>query len=121
MVINRLLQLDLGSKVHMIAYADDLAIHGGSIGEDKIYEQMTTALKKIETKAIQLGLKFSNVRHYGIEVSTRTGISRSLEKEYHGSISQIPRGHHRQTTKLQETSRLRKTKKLTERGICSKY
>ena len=45
----------------MIAYADDLAIHGGSIGEDKIkiYEQMTTALKKIETKAIQLGLKFS--------------------------------------------------------------
>ena len=25
------------------------------------------------------------------------------------SISQIPRGHHRQKTKLQETSRLRKT------------
>ena len=43
----------------MIAYADDLAIHGGSIGEDNIYEQMTTALKKIESKAIQLGLKFS--------------------------------------------------------------
>ena len=59
MVINRLLQLDLGSKVQMIAYADDLAIHGGSTGEDNIYEQMTTALKKIESKAIQLGLKFS--------------------------------------------------------------
>ena len=59
MVINRLLQLDLGGKIQMIAYADDLAIHGGSIGEDKLYEQMTTALKKIETKSIQLGLKFS--------------------------------------------------------------
>ena len=41
MVINRLLQLDLGSKIQMIAYADDLAIHGGSIGEDKLYEQKT--------------------------------------------------------------------------------
>ena len=30
MVINRLLQLDQGSKVQMTAYADDLAIHGGS-------------------------------------------------------------------------------------------
>ena len=28
MVINQLLQLNLGSKVQMIAYADDLAIHG---------------------------------------------------------------------------------------------
>ena len=26
------------------------------------------------------------------------------------AISQVPRGHHRQETKLQETSRLRKTK-----------
>ena len=43
----------------MTAYADDLAIHGSSIGEDTVYEQMTTALKKIETKAMQLGLKFS--------------------------------------------------------------
>ena len=59
MVINRLLQLDLGSKVQMTAYADDLAIHGGPIGEDIVYEQMTTALKKIETEAMQLGLKFS--------------------------------------------------------------
>ena len=59
MVINRLLQLDLGSKVQMIAYADDFAIHGESIGEDKLYEQMTTALKKNETKAMQLGLNFS--------------------------------------------------------------
>ena len=52
MVINRLLQLDLGSKVQMTAYADDLAIHGGPIGEDTVYEQMTTAPKKIETKAL---------------------------------------------------------------------
>ena len=29
MVINQLLQLNLGSKVQMIAYADDMAIHGG--------------------------------------------------------------------------------------------
>ena len=43
----------------MTAYADDLAIHGGPIGADTVYEQMTTALKKIETKAMQLGLKFS--------------------------------------------------------------
>ena len=43
----------------MVAYADDLAIHGGPIGHDILYKQMTTALKKIETKAIQLGLKFS--------------------------------------------------------------
>ena len=85
-MINRLLQLDLGSKVQMIAYADDLAIHGGSIGEDKIYEQMTTALKKIESKAIHQASNshLTNVRHYVIEVSTRTGISRSLEKGYHG-------------------------------------
>ena len=59
MVINRLLQLDLCSKVQMTAYADDLAIYGGAIGEDTVYEQMTTVLKKIENKAMQLGLKFS--------------------------------------------------------------
>ena len=59
MVINQLLQRNLGSKVQMIVYADDLAIHGGSIGEDIFYKQMTTALKKIETKIMQLGLKFS--------------------------------------------------------------
>ena len=59
MVINQLLQLNLSSKVQMIAYADDLAIHGCSIGEDILYKQMTTALKKIETKAMQLGLNFS--------------------------------------------------------------
>ena len=59
MMINQLLQLNLGSKVQMIAYADDLAIHGGPIGHDILYKQMTTALNKIETKAMQLGLKFS--------------------------------------------------------------
>ena len=59
MVINQLLQLNLGSKVQMIAYADNLAIQGGPIGEDILYKQMTTAQKKIETKAMQLGLKFS--------------------------------------------------------------
>ena len=59
MVINQLLQLNLGSKVQMIAYADDLAVHGGPIGNAILHKQMTTALKKIETKAIQLGLKFA--------------------------------------------------------------
>ena len=59
MVINQLLQLNLCSKVQMIAYVDDLAFHGGSIAEDILYKQMTTALKKIETKEMQLGLKFS--------------------------------------------------------------
>ena len=59
MVINQILQLNLGSKVQMIAYAGNLAIHGGPIGEDILYKQMITALKKIEIKTMQLGLKFS--------------------------------------------------------------
>ena len=59
MVINRLLQLNLGRNVKMTAYADDLAVHGSSIGEDFVYTQMTTALKNIETEAVHLGLKFS--------------------------------------------------------------
>ena len=59
MVINQLLQRNLGSKVQMIAYADDLVIHGGPIRHDILYKQMTSALKKIETKAMQLCLKFS--------------------------------------------------------------
>ena len=50
MMINQLLQLNLSSKVPMIAYADDLAIHGGPIGDDILYKQMTTVLKKIEIK-----------------------------------------------------------------------
>ena len=54
MVVNQLLQLNLGSKVQMIACANDLAIHGGPIREDILYKQMTTALKKIDTKAMQL-------------------------------------------------------------------
>ena len=57
MVINQLPQLNLGSKVKMIAGGDYLAIHGGLIGEDILYKQMTTELKKIDTKAMQLGLK----------------------------------------------------------------
>ena len=59
MVIKLPLKLGLGSKVQMTAYADDLAIHGGPIAEDTVYEQMTNALKKIGTKAMQLCLKFS--------------------------------------------------------------
>ena len=60
MVINQQLQLNnMDSKLHMIAYADDPVIHGGPVGHDILYKQMTTALKKIETKAMQLGLKFS--------------------------------------------------------------
>ena len=55
MVIDQLLQLNLGSKVKMIAYVDDLAIHGGIL-----YKQMTTVLNKIETKAMQLGLRVSH-------------------------------------------------------------
>ena len=39
MVINQLLQLNLGSKVKMIAYADDMAIHGGPIGGDILYKK----------------------------------------------------------------------------------
>ena len=42
----------------MVAYADHLSIHGGSIGDDILYKQMPTALKNTETKAMQLGLKF---------------------------------------------------------------
>ena len=52
MVINQLLQLNMDSKVQMICYADDLAVHGAPIGHDILYKQMTTALKKIETKAM---------------------------------------------------------------------
>ena len=59
MVINQLLQLNLGSILQLIAYADDLAIYGDPIGHDILYKQITNALKKIETKAMQLGLKFS--------------------------------------------------------------
>ena len=86
MVINQLLQLNLGIKVQMITYADDLAIHGVAIGDNILYKQITTVQKKIETKAMQLGLKLSqtSVRPYGIEATTQTGISRSLEKRSHG-------------------------------------
>ena len=66
MVINYLLQLNLGTKVQMIAYADDLEIHGGLVGDDILYTQMTTALKKIETKAMQLCLKFSLDKYVAI-------------------------------------------------------
>ena len=62
MVIIQLLQLLPGNKVQMIAYADDLAIHGGHVGDTILYNQMTTALKKIEKKATQLGLKFSSAK-----------------------------------------------------------
>ena len=59
MVINQLLELNLGRKVQIIGYADDLAIHGAPIGDDILYKQISTSLKKIETKAMSLGLKFS--------------------------------------------------------------
>ena len=51
MVTNQLLQLNMGSKVHIIVYADDLAINGDPIGHNILFKQMTTALNKIETKA----------------------------------------------------------------------
>ena len=59
-LINKLLHLNLGSKVQMIVYTDDLAINGGFIGHDILYKQNTTALKKIESKVMQLGLRFSH-------------------------------------------------------------
>ena len=68
-VINQLLQLNLGNKVQMIAYADDLTIHGGP----------------------------------------RLEFQYRWRRESMASTSQIPRGHRRQNTKLQETSRLHKT------------
>ena len=112
MVINRLLQLNLSSKVQMIAYADDLAIHGGSIGEDILYQQVTTALKKIETKAMQLGLKFSPEKCEALWfISNDPDWNFKIAGEripWRGSVKYL--GHHRQKTKLQETSRLHKTK-----------
>ena len=80
MVINQLLQLKLGSKVQIIAHADDLAIHGGPIGHDILYKQMTTELKKIETKAMQLGLKFSRT-------SVRPLWYRSNDPDWHFKIA----------------------------------
>ena len=97
----------------MTAYADDLAIHGGPIGEDIVYEQMTTALKKIKAEAMQLGLKFSPEKCEALWY-------RCVDPDWHFKIAgaRIPwrpsvkylGGHHRQEAKLQETSRLRKTK-----------
>ena len=72
---------------------------------------MTAALKKIETKAMQLGLKFStdNVRSYSLKQRPRLEFHDRRRKYPMVSISQIPRGHHRQNTELQEISRLYKT------------
>ena len=51
------------SKVHIIGYADNLAIiHGDPIEDDISYKQMTTSLKMLETKAMLLGLKLSTTR-----------------------------------------------------------
>ena len=113
MVINQLLQLNLGCKVQMIAYANDLAIDGGPIGHDILYKQMTTALKKIETKAMQLGLKFSPDKCEALWYRSNDpdwNFKILGERKNMASIIKIPRGHHRQKTKLQETSRLHKTK-----------
>ena len=46
MVINQLLQPNLGSKVQMIAYADDLAIHGGPIGGEHIIQTNDHGIKE---------------------------------------------------------------------------
>ena len=45
-----LLHLNLDTKVQMIAYADNLTIHGGPIGDDILYKPMTTAQKKCQGK-----------------------------------------------------------------------
>ena len=68
----------------------------GPIG-DHIIETNDHDTKKIETKEIQVSsYPGPSMRPYGIESTTRAGISRSLEK----SFSQITRGHHRHKTKL---------------------
>ena len=50
------------------------------------------------------------MRPYAIEATIRLEFQDRWEKRSHGDISQIHRGHHRQKIKLQETSRLHKTK-----------
>ena len=50
------------------------------------------------------------MRPYGIEATTHTGFSRSLEKRSNGEHQLNTSGHHRQKTKFQETSRLHKPK-----------
>ena len=112
MVINQLLQLNMGSKVQMIAYAYDLAIYGGPIGDDILYKEITTALKKIESKAMQLCLKFSPDKCEVIWYRSNDpdwNFKIAGEKIPWRASDQIARGH-RQKTKLQETSRLHKTK-----------
>ena len=70
LVINQLLQLNLGSKLQMITCADDLTIHGGPIRGDTLNKQMTTALKKIETKAIDaIRLQDSWIRDILVSIS----------------------------------------------------
>ena len=59
MVINQLLKLDMGHGIYLTAYADDLVLYGSGDSEDTIWDKMTTALGRLETKATQLGLNFS--------------------------------------------------------------
>ena len=59
MVVNQLLQLNLGKGTQMIAYADDVAISISNMGEHEVYQKMTTALEIIELEAARLDLKFS--------------------------------------------------------------
>ena len=59
MVVNQLLQLNLGKGTQMIAYADDIAISICNMEEHDVYQKMTTALERIKLEAARLGLKFS--------------------------------------------------------------
>ena len=82
--INQLLQLDIGTEVHMTAYADDLAIYWSLIGEAYLYNQMTTTGILIKRHDKVSCFPQPNVRLFGIEPTIRTGISRSQEKRSHG-------------------------------------
>ena len=82
MVVNQLLQLDLGRGIQMITYAYDIAISISNMGETEVYQKMTTALERIEFEAARLGLKFSPSKYeeYGTEAKIRNGILKSLAR-----------------------------------------
>ena len=87
MVINQLLQLNLGSKVQMIVYyVDELVIHGDPIGGAILYKQMTTSLKKIETRP-QLSSSRTNVRPYGAKQRPRPEFQDRWRRDPMTSIS----------------------------------
>ena len=59
MVVNQLLQLDLGKGIQMIAYEDTIAISVSDMGETEVHQRMTMALERIGFEAARLELHFS--------------------------------------------------------------